>query len=139
MQDRYDLQRFIDAQQPIYRQVCAELRAGYKSTHWMWFIFPQIAGLGHSAMARRYAIESLEEAVAYLQQPLLGARLRECVALLNNIEGGSAQQIFGATDTLKLHSSMTLFAAATADNATFLAILDKYFGGRRDQATLARI
>jgi len=139
MQDPYNLQRFIDAQQPLYRQVCAELRAGRKTTHWMWFIFPQIAGLGQSATARRYAITSLAEAAAYIEQPLLGARLRECTELVNKIEGSSARQIFGDIDAMKFHSSMTLFAAATLDNELFHSALHKYYGGGFDRATLARI
>ncbi|HSB98197.1 MAG TPA: DUF1810 domain-containing protein [Spongiibacteraceae bacterium] len=139
MQDPYNLQRFIDAQQPLYKQVCAELRAGYKTTHWMWFIFPQIAGLGQSATARRYALAGLAEAAAYIEQPLLGARLRECTELANGIENRTAQQIFGEIDAMKFHSSMTLFAAATLDNELFNTALRKYFGGRLDRATLERI
>lgn len=137
MSDPYRLQRFIDAQQPLYNEVCAELRAGKKQSHWMWFIFPQIAGLGHSAMAHMFAISSLDEARAYLEHPVLGARLRECSRLVADIEGRSVEQIFGYPDDLKFRSSMTLFAQATADNAVFKACLQKYFGGQADPATLA--
>jgi uncharacterized protein (DUF1810 family) len=139
MQDPYNLQRFIDAQSSVYRQVCAELRAGRKQSHWMWFIFPQLSGLGQSAMARRYAITSLAEAAAYLEEPLLGARMLECTELVNNAEGYTAQQIFGDIDAMKFHSSITLFAAATFENEPFNAALRKYFGGRLDRATLERI
>lgn len=144
MTDPYHLQRFVDAQDPLYEQVCAELKAGRKLTHWMWFIFPQIAGLGSSAMARRYAIASRAEALAYLRHPILGSRLRECTALVNRIEGRTVRQIFDAPDDMKFHSSMTLFASventdAMADRAVFNEALHKYFADRLDAATLARI
>ncbi|KWF30683.1 calpastatin [Burkholderia diffusa] len=139
MNDPYDLQRFVDAQDPVYAQVCDELKSGLKRSHWMWFVFPQIEGLGDSAMAQRYAISTLAEAVAYLQHPLLGKRLRECTRLVNQIEGRSIQTIFGYPDYLKFRSSVTLFAHATADNAVFVAALEKYFGGEADHNTLARI
>ncbi|AOI62049.1 DUF1810 domain-containing protein [Burkholderia diffusa] len=139
MNDPYDLQRFVDAQDPVYAQVCDELKSGLKRSHWMWFVFPQIEGLGDSAMAQRYAISTLAEAVAYLQHPLLGKRLRECTRLVNQVEDRSIQTIFGYPDYLKFRSSVTLFAHATADNAVFVAALEKYFGGEADHNTLARI
>lgn len=133
------LQRFVDAQTPIYSQVVTELRAGQKRSHWMWFIFPQFEGLGHSAMAMRYAITSRAEAALYLDHGVLGPRLRECTMLVNAIEGRSISQIFGAPDDLKFCSSMTLFAHATSANEPFVAAIDKYFGGRCDEETMARI
>ncbi|KVG30402.1 DUF1810 domain-containing protein [Burkholderia diffusa] len=139
MNDPYDLQRFVDAQDPVYAQVCDELKSGLKRSHWMWFVFPQIEGLGDSAMAQRYAISTLAEAVAYLQHPLLSKRLRECTRLVNQVEGRSIQTIFGYPDYLKFRSSVTLFAHATADNAVFVGALEKYFGGEADHNTLARI
>ena len=135
----FDLQRFVVAQNPVYAQVCAELRAGEKRSHWMWFVFPQIAGLDHSAMAQRYAIASLAEAKAYLAHPTLGARLRECTALVNLVEGRSIEAIFGYPDDMKFHSSMTLFAEADEGEAVFLKALQKYFGGSSDAATLDRL
>lgn len=137
--DPHDLQRFVDAQAPVFQQVLAELRAGAKRTHWMWFVFPQIAGLGHSAMAQRYAIASRAEAVAYLRHPLLGPRLRDCTALVLAVADRSAQQILGRPDDLKFHSCMTLFAEVTADNAIFCEALAKYFAGARDQGTLDKL
>ena len=124
--DPYDLERFVAAQDPVYDQVCAELRAGRKRTHWMWFVFPQRRGLGHSPMAQKYAIGSQEEAGAYLEHPVLGARLRECTELVNRVEGRSLEQIFGYPDDLKFRSSMTLFASATAENQVFKDALMKY-------------
>lgn len=137
--DPYDLQRFVDAQRAVYAEVLSELAAGRKRSHWMWFVFPQIAGLGASPMAQRYAIASRDEAAAYLDHPLLGPRLRECTRLVNAIDGSSVENIFGTPDDIKFRSSMTLFAKATPDNADFLAALDKYFAGARDPATLARL
>jgi uncharacterized protein (DUF1810 family) len=137
--DPYDLQRFVDAQSRVYDTVVAELRGGRKRSHWIWFIFPQIAGLGRSPTAARYAISSLAEARAYLDHPVLGPRLRECTQLVNEIEGRSVDDIFGWPDDLKVRSSMTLFARATDDNAEFRALLDKFYGGREDEATLARL
>lgn len=122
-----ELQRFLDAQDPVYAQVCAELRRGRKETHWMWFIFPQMRGLGQSAMAHRYGIASQAEAEAYMRHPVLGPRLRECTALVNRIESRSIDEIFGYPDNMKFHSSMTLFASATPDNAVFLQALGRYF------------
>jgi len=134
--DPYDLQRFVDAQDPVYQRVCAELRNGRKDTHWMWFIFPQIRGLGSSSTAAAFAIESREEAEAYLAHPVLGPRLRECTGLVNQVEGRSAEQIFGYPDVLKFRSSMTLFASAASDNQIFQDALEKYFGGEPDPRTL---
>lgn len=139
MSDPYDLQRFVDAQNPVFEQVCAELRQGNKRGHWMWFVFPQIKGLGHSPMANAYAISSREEALAYLAHPLLGPRLRKCSQLVTQVEGRSIQQIFGSPDDLKFRSAMTLFAQATSDNQVFLDALEKYFGGEFDRLTLERI
>lgn len=137
--DRFDLQRFVDAQDRVYEDVVQELRAGRKRSHWMWFVFPQLRGLGSSPTADHYGISSLEEARAYLEHDLLGPRLRECVRLVNDIEGRSAGQIFGSPDDLKLRSSVTLFARATDDNQDFVALLDKYYGGEEDPRTAARL
>ena len=126
MNDAYDLARFVTAQGPVYEQVCAELRAGRKRTHWMWFVFPQLKGLGHSPMAVKYAIGSREEAAAYLEHPVLGPRLRECTELVNRVEGRTLAQIFGYPDDLKFRSSMSLFAGATMENQVFLDALAKY-------------
>jgi uncharacterized protein (DUF1810 family) len=134
--DPHDLRRFVDAQSPVYEQVCSELRQGRKRGHWMWFVFPQIAGLGHSATARRFAIASREEAQAYLQHPVLGPRLRECTRLVNLVEGRTLEQIFGDPDDVKFRSSMTLFAHATPDNQVFEDALRKYCGGAYDPLTL---
>jgi uncharacterized protein (DUF1810 family) len=131
-----DLHRFLTAQEPTYNTVLAELRAGRKSSHWIWFIFPQIAGLGHSAMAQQYAIASLDEAKAYLQHPVLGQRLRECTQLMLNVTGRSAEEIFPYPDNLKFRSCMTLFMAATTDNKMFQDALLKYFDGKPDPLTL---
>jgi uncharacterized protein (DUF1810 family) len=132
----YALQRFLIAQAPTYHTVLAELRTGRKSTHWIWFIFPQIAGLGHSAMAQQFAITSLDEAKAYLQHPVLGQRLRECTQLILNVEGRSAEEIFSYPDNLKFRSCMTLFLTASTDNALFKDALLKYFDGKPDQLTM---
>jgi uncharacterized protein (DUF1810 family) len=139
--DPYDLARFVAAQDEggTYGQALGELRHGRKTTHWMWFVFPQIAGLGHSSMSRRYAIRSLDEAKAYLNHPVLGSRLRECAEVLVGLTGLTAQQIFGAVDAQKLQSSMTLFARATPEETIFTEVLDEYFGGQLDQATLERL
>ena len=139
MSDTYDLQRFVDAQNPVYDKICAELRDGQKKSHWMWFVFPQIEGLGSSPMARKFAISSLAEAAAYLEHPVLGPRLTECTRLVNLVEGRSIEQIFGRPDDLKFRSSMTLFAHATPDNPVFIDALQKYFSGEFDPATLARL
>ncbi|MCV7442897.1 DUF1810 domain-containing protein [Mycobacterium paraense] len=137
--DPFDLKRFVDAQAPVYRDVVEELRAGRKRSHWMWFVFPQLRGLGSSPTAVHYGISSLEEARAYLAHEVLGPRLRECTRLVNDVDGRSAADIFGSPDDLKLRSSMTLFARAADDNEDFLALLDKYYGGRQDQLTLQRL
>jgi len=134
--DPYNLQRFVDAQRDVYEDVCAELRAGSKSSHWMWFIFPQIKGLGRSASSNWFAISSLREAEAYLQHPILGQRLRECTQLVNLVEGRSIQEIFGSPDHLKFRSCMTLFARATLENGVFHNALRKYSGGEFDLVTL---
>jgi len=139
MDDPYNLQRFVDAQEPVYAHVLAELRAGSKRSHWMWFIFPQIAGLGHSETARRFAISSRAEAAAYVEHPTLGPRLRECCRLATVVEGRSGRQIFGTPDDLKFRSSLTLFAEVASDNATFKTALQKYFGGEPDSLTLQRL
>jgi uncharacterized protein (DUF1810 family) len=133
--DPFDLQRFVAAQAPVYRQVTAELSRGRKQSHWMWFIFPQLAGLGHSPMAQRFAVASREEAAAYLEHPTLGARLRECTALVNVAEGKTIREILGSPDDLKFRSSMTLFNAVASD-PEFSAALDKYYRGEPDQKTL---
>lgn len=138
MEDPFDLARFIDAQAGVYDAALAELRSGRKQGHWIWFVFPQIAGLGVSAMNRRYAIASLEEAVAYLEHPLLGARLRTCVDAINALEDRSARQIFGGDD-VKVRSSLTLFHRAAPDEARFSRALDKYFAGEPDTLTLERL
>ena len=132
----FDLDRFVQAQEPVLAAVRRELAAGRKQSHWMWFVFPQLAGLGHSAMARRYAIGSLAEAQAYLAHPVLGGRLVECTRLVNAVEGRSALQILGSPDDMKFRSSMTLFAAAQPGTPAFADALRKYFGGVPDDATL---
>ena len=139
MSDRFQLERFVDAQQPVYEKVLDELRAGRKRSHWMWFIFPQIAGLGHSAIADRFALSSLDEAVAYLAHPVLGQRLRECSVLVAGVEGRSIAEIFGHPDDMKFRSSMTLFSRAAPQEPIFAACLQKYFGGEPDLQTLAKL
>jgi uncharacterized protein (DUF1810 family) len=141
MEDPHDLARFLAAQDAggTYDRALAELRAGRKQSHWMWFVFPQIAGLGFSPMAQRYAIASRAEAAAYLAHPALGPRLRACVAALNAIHGRTAREVLGSPDDAKLRSCLTLFAHATADNADFRAALARYYGGAEDPATLARL
>jgi uncharacterized protein (DUF1810 family) len=119
--------------------VRAELKDGRKRSHWMWFIFPQIAGLGHSAMAQRYAISSLDEAKAYLAHPVLGRRLRECTQLIAQVAGKSAHDILGSPDDMKFHSCMTLFARAAPQEDVFMDALEKYFGGAEDQGSIARL
>ena len=135
MTDPFDLQRFVDAQAPVYPRVLAELRRGQKQSHWMWFIFPQLAGLGHSPMAQRFAIASREEAVAYLDHDILGPRLRECTALVNAVEGRTIREILGSPDDLKFCSSMTLFDAVVPD-PEFAKAIAKYYGGMPDRNTL---
>ena len=138
MDDRFQLRRFVDAQQPVYEKVLGELRAGRKRSHWMWFIFPQITGLGHSAMTDRFALSSLDEAVAYLAHSVLGQRLRECSVLVAGVEGRSIAEIFGHPDDMKFRSSMTLFSRAAPQEPIFAACLQKYFGGEPDLQTLAK-
>ena len=137
MIDPHDLDRFLQAQAPVYEQVLAELRAGCKRSHWMWFVFPQLAGLGHSAMAQRYAIGSLAQARAYLAHPVLGARLRECSGLVLAVQHRSIHEIFGSPDDLKFRSSMTLFGRADPAEPLFQQCLLQYFGGQGDPQTLA--
>jgi len=134
--DRYDLQRFVAAQEPRYAQVTAELAAGAKTSHWMWFVFPQLKSLGRSSTALHYGINGLDEARAYAEHPLLGTRLRQCCSLLIGLQGRSAPQIFGAIDTLKLRSCLTLFERAAPEEPLFAQVLAKYYGGERDAATL---
>lgn len=137
--DPYDLQRFVDAQHGTYAQALAELRAGRKHFHWIWYVFPQIAGLGMSAMSVRYAISSPDEARAYLAHDVLGPRLRECVSTLNALPTRDAVDVLGHIDAIKLRSCLTLFMAAAPDEPLFRAALDKFFGGDADEATLARL
>jgi uncharacterized protein (DUF1810 family) len=137
--DPFNLQRFVDAQGRVYGTVVDELRDGRKRSHWMWFVFPQLRGLGSSPTAVRFAIASIDEARAYLDHELLGRRLRECAGLVTTIDGRTAEEIFGRPDDMKLRSSMTLFARAAEDNADFVAVLDKFYGGEEDPATLARL
>ena len=137
--DRYDLQRFVDAQASTYERARAELERGCKTSHWMWFIFPQIRGLGRSRTAQKYAISSLEEARAYLAHPVLGPRLKECTGLVNKIEGKDLAEIFGFPDELKFRSSMTLFARAAPGEPVFREALRKYCGSEPDPLTLDRL
>jgi uncharacterized protein (DUF1810 family) len=140
MEDRFNLERFVEAQAGVIGQVCAELRAGQKRSHWMWFVFPQIHGLGSSEMAVRYAISGREEARAYLDHPVLGQRLKECAGIVVGMEGKSVEDIFGYPDNLKFHSSMTLFAEVEGPSErVFHKALKKYFGGQVDKATLERL
>ena len=139
MSDQFNLERFVEAQEGVYEQACAELRAGRKRSHWMWFVFPQIRGLGSSPTAVRFAISGMEEARAYLEHPVLGPRLREYTGIVVGVEGRSVEEIFGYPDDLKFHSSMTLFAKATAEAGVFGKSLEKYFGGAMDRGTLERI
>lgn len=134
--DPHDLARFVEAQQGVHADALAELRAGRKRSHWMWFVFPQLAGLGTSATAQRYGVRGLDEARAYLAHPLLGARLRECAQTLLALRGRSAEQIFGYPDVLKLRSSMTLFAAVPGADPVFDEVLARYYDGEADARTL---
>jgi uncharacterized protein (DUF1810 family) len=138
MDELDSLRRFLDAQDPVYAEVCTELRNGQKTSHWMWFIFPQLRGLGHSAMAHKFGLASLAEAQAYLQHAVLGPRLRECTQLVNRVEGRSIREILGTPDDMKFGSCMTLFELASAGGDEFSEALGKYFGGRRDARTLER-
>lgn len=137
--DLYNLQRFLDAQSAVYEQVEMELRAGRKESHWMWYIFPQLAGLGHSAMAQKYALSSPVEAAAYLDHPVLGLRLRKCTKLVILAEGRPIESIFGYPDYLKFHSSITLFAHVADDNRVFMDALRKYFRSEFDGQTMTRL
>jgi uncharacterized protein (DUF1810 family) len=139
MASTFDPDRFLTAQDSVYPQVCAELKAGEKRSHWMWFIFPQIQGLGQSPTAQKYAIASLAEARAYLDHPVLGLRLRECTQFVLNVTGKSIHDIFGSPDDMKFHSSMTLFAKAGTDNEVFEQALQRYFAANPDSLTLERI
>ena len=132
----FRLERFVEAQQGVFVQACAELRRGRKTGHWMWFVFPQIAGLGFSETSRRYAIGSLAEARAYVAHPVLGPRLREVSAIVLGIEGRSAYEIFVSPDDMKLRSSMTLFARATQEDGVYVEVMRKYFGGVEDEKTV---
>ena len=137
--DPYDLRRFVDAQSPCFERVCQELTEGHKQSHWMWFIFPQLKGLGYSAMAKKYAISSRHEAEAYLMHPILGSRLKHCTQLVMLVPGRSIEQIFESPDDLKFRSSMTLFANTANENQIFQDALQKYFAGKPDQLTLDRL
>jgi uncharacterized protein (DUF1810 family) len=139
MPDPFNLDRFVQAQEPVLAQVRRELGEGRKRTHWMWFVFPQLSGLGHSAIARHYAIASLDEARAYLDHPLLGPRLVEFSALVNKVEGRSAAEIFGSPDDMKFRSSMTLFSTAQPDMPVFREALERYFGGVPDRLTVEKL
>jgi uncharacterized protein (DUF1810 family) len=134
-----DLERFVVAQDPVYAAVVDELRRGRKSSHWMWFVFPQIAGLGRSETSRYYAIRSLDEARRYLEHPVLGARLRECARLVLSTDVRSAEEVFGSVDAAKLRSSMTLFMLAAPQEVLFGEVLERFFNGRRDSATEALV
>jgi uncharacterized protein (DUF1810 family) len=135
MTDAFDLQRFVDAQAPVYQRVLAELGQGEKQSHWMWYIFPQFAGLGHSPMAQRYALRSRDEAMAYLGHGVLGPRLRQCTALVNAVAGRTIREILGTPDDLKFCSSMTLFGAVSSE-PEFAAAIAKFYGGVPDRKTL---
>jgi uncharacterized protein (DUF1810 family) len=137
--DPYNLQRFVDAQRPVFDRVVAELEHGRKRGHWIWFIFPQLKGLGHSANSEFFGIASVQEAAAYLRHPVLGPRLIECTQLVNAIDGHSAENIFGEIDAMKFRSSMTLFAKAAPHNPVFIDALTKYFAGEFDPLTIAHL
>ena len=139
MSDPFDLQRFLDAQAHTYDQALRELEDGAKRTHWMWFVFPQIAGLGRSGMAQRFAVSGLPEARAYLSHPTLGRRLVECARALTALDTADPVEVFGPVDAQKLQSSMTLFARAAPDEPVFREVLDHYFGGAEDEGTTRRI
>jgi uncharacterized protein (DUF1810 family) len=139
MDDPFQLQRFVEAQDPVYERVTRELRAGRKSTHWMWYVFPQLRGLGWSRTAHVYGIDSIAEARAYLSHPVLGPRLAHCVHLVLDVEGRTAEQIFGFPDCVKFRSCLTLFAAAAQDAHVFTDALARYYGGEQDPPTLERL
>ena len=137
--DRFNLGRFVSAQSGVYEGALAELRSGRKRTHWMWFVFPQVEGLGRSSTSRFYAVKGLEEAREYLRHPVLGPRLAECAEAVLAVEGRTASAIFSYPDDLKLHSSMTLFSVAAGPGSVFARVLDKYFQGRQDAGTLREL
>jgi uncharacterized protein (DUF1810 family) len=137
--DPFDLQRFLGAQEQTYAQALAELRAGEKRTHWIWFVFPQVTGLGRSGMAQRFAISGLEEARAYVRHPTLGRRLVESARALTDLDTADPAQVFGPVDAQKLQSSMTLFALAAPDEPVFRQVLDHYFAGELDEGTTSRL
>ncbi|MEO7717172.1 MAG: DUF1810 domain-containing protein [Capsulimonas sp.] len=137
--DPFRLERFISAQQAVYGTALTELTKGRKRTHWMWYIFPQFEGLGYSATSKHYAIRSLEEAQAYLDHPVLGARLQQCAEAVLAVEERTASEIFGSPDDVKLQSSMTLFAQADGSGSVFTRVLEKYFDGQTDGETLRRL
>ena len=139
MNDPFDLNRFVEAQEPVYDSVLAELRQGRKTSHWIWFVFPQVDGLGHSAMAQRFAIKSLEEAKTYLDHSVLGPRLLECTGLVCQVKGKSIREILGSPDDMKFRSCMTLFCRASSDPQVFEKALQMFFGGKPDALTLERI
>ncbi len=140
MEDRHDLERFVEAQQPVFARALGEIRAGRKTTHWMWFVFPQLASLGRSAMARAYGLHGRDEALAYWRHPVLGPRLRECCEALLDLPGApSALQVLGSPDDLKLRSSLTLFAEVAPEEPVFRALLERFYDGRPDPLTLERI
>ncbi len=134
--DRFSLDRFVSAQETTYARALSELARGLKTSHWMWFIFPQVAGLGSSEMSRRYAISSIDEAQAYLAHPLLGVRYRECVAALQDLVGTTAEAVFGSVDAAKLRSSLTLFAEAAPCDPLFEAAIQRWFAGHKDKRTI---
>ncbi|TDV46507.1 uncharacterized protein (DUF1810 family) [Pseudomonas graminis] len=139
MNDPFDLQRFVEAQASTHERALAELKSGRKQSHWMWFVFPQLAGLGHSDMARRYGISGREEAIAYLQHPILGERLASCCEALLEWKDRSAMQIMGSPDDMKLRSSMTLFALVAPDPPAFQKVLEAFFDGKLDAVTLSKL
>jgi uncharacterized protein (DUF1810 family) len=139
MHDQFDLQRFVDAQASTYERALKELQSGRKQSNWMWFVFPQLTGLGHSDMARRYGISGREEAIAYLQHPLLGERLARCCAALLEWKDRSAAHIMGSPDDMKLRSSMTLFAAVAPEQQVFRDVLEVFFRGQADELTLSKL
>ncbi len=139
MSDPYDLRRFVEAQRTSYEAALSELRSGRKASHWMWYIFPQIAGLGMSAMSQHYSISCLDEARAYLDHPVLGPRLVECTRAVSAVEGRTAYEFLGSPDDMKFHSCLTLFAAAAPDNPVFAEALAGYFGGEPDPLTLEKL
>ena len=139
MSDPFDLQRFVDAQAQTYEQALSELREGQKRTHWMWFVFPQVAGLGRSGMAQRFALPGAAEARAYYSHPVLGRRLVECARALTDLDTADAVEVFGTVDAMKLRSSMTLFAIAVPEEPVFREVLEHFFSGELDEETTSRL